>query len=240
MLKMYSELASWWPLLSPPRDYEEEAEFFIGLLQYAQLPQNAIMLELGSGGGSNALYLKEHFAQTTLTDFSPEMLAVSKALNPECEHIEGDMRTLRLGRTFDFVFVHDAIEYMTTREDLAAAIVTAAVHCRPGGTALFVPDWVRETFHPSTDHGGEDGDGRSMRYMEWTFDPDPNDDEYVTEYVYMLREGDQPTRVVHDRHLHGIFSRDVWKELLHAAGFETTVYNDQFGRDLFLCQRRVK
>lgn len=237
MSKMYGEFASWWPLLSSPKDYEEEVDFFLGLLRYAHVPQNATMLELGSGGGNNALYLKEHFAQTTLTDLSAEMLAVSRALNPDCEHIAGDMRTMRLGRTFDFVFVHDAIEYMTTREDLAAAIKTAAVHCRSGGTALFVPDWVRETFEPSTDHGGEDGDERSMRYLEWTFDPDLSDDEYVTEYVLMLRDGNQPTRIVHDRHIHGLFSRETWKHLLHTAGFEATVYNDQFGRDLFLAKR---
>lgn len=239
MLKMYGELASWWPLLSPTKDYEEEAEFFIGLLQHARLPPKATMLEMGSGGGSNALYLKAHFSQSTLTDLSPEMLEVSRSLNPDCEHLIGDMRTLRLGCTFDFVFVHDAIDYMTSREDLAAAIKTAAIHCRAGGTALFVPDGVRETFEPSTNHGGEDGDGRSIRYIEWSFDLNPDDDEYVTEYVYLLREGEQPTRVVHDRHFHGIFSREVWKTLLRDAGFETTVYNDHFGRDLFLCQRKA-
>lgn len=237
MLKMYGELAAWWPLLSSPKDYEEEADFFIGLLQYAHLPPEGTMLELGSGGGHNALYLKDHFAQTTLTDLSAEMLAVSRALNPECEHLEGDMRTLRLNRTFDFVFVHDAIHYMTTRKDLAAAIETAAIHCRPGGAALFVPDYVRETFEPSTDHGGEDGDVRSMRYLEWTFDPNPDDDEVVTEYVFILRDGNQPTQIVHERHIHGIFPREVWKQLLKSVGFETTIYKDQFGRDLFLCQR---
>ena len=46
------------------------------------------------------------------------MLALSRALNPECEHLAGDMRTLRLGRVFDAVFVHDAVCYMTTRADL--------------------------------------------------------------------------------------------------------------------------
>ena len=35
----------------------------------------------------------------TLVDLSEEMLAVSRELNPECEHLQGDMRTLRLGRT---------------------------------------------------------------------------------------------------------------------------------------------
>ena len=66
------------------------------------------LLELGSGGGNNASHLKARF-NCTLTDISPDMLALSRTLNPECEHLEGDMRTLRLGRTFDVVFIHDAI-----------------------------------------------------------------------------------------------------------------------------------
>ena len=32
---------------------------------------------------------------------------MSRSINPECEHVQGDMRTLRLGREFDAVFVHD-------------------------------------------------------------------------------------------------------------------------------------
>lgn len=47
----------------------------------------------------------------TLVDLSPEMLTTSCALNPECEHLPGDMRTVRLGRLFDAVFIHDAIIY---------------------------------------------------------------------------------------------------------------------------------
>ena len=43
------------------------------------------------------------------------MLELSRTLNPDCEHLEGDMRTLRLGRTFDAVLIHDAVMYMTDR-----------------------------------------------------------------------------------------------------------------------------
>src|SRR5260370_768990 len=83
------------------------------------------VLELGSGGGNSAFHLKAHFAMT-LVDLSPRMLLVSRKLNPECEHIRGDIRTLRLGRTFDAVFVHDAICHMTTEPDLRAVLQTAA------------------------------------------------------------------------------------------------------------------
>lgn len=102
----------------------------------------------------------------TLVDLSPEMLAVSRALNPECEHLASDMRTIRLGRLFDAVFIHDAIMYMTTEIDLRAAMATVYLHCRPGGVALFVPDHVRETFTPSTEYGGPDGEQRALRYLE--------------------------------------------------------------------------
>jgi trans-aconitate methyltransferase len=71
-----------------------------------------------------------------LVDRSPGMLEVSRALNPECDHVEGDMRTVRLGRQFDCVFVHDAVCYMTTEADLRAAIETAYVHCAPGGADM--------------------------------------------------------------------------------------------------------
>src|SRR5690606_2038705 len=104
-------------------------------------------------------HLKKRFT-CTLTDISPAMLELSRGLNPECEHIEGDMRTLRLPRTFDAVLVHDAVDYMTTREDLAAVAATAFLHLRNGGVALFVPDCVRETFEPSTESGGSDVPGR--------------------------------------------------------------------------------
>ncbi len=68
-----------------------------------------------------------------------EMLEVSRRLNPECEHRQGDMRTLRLGRTFGAVLVHDAVDYMTSEADLRRAIDTAFVHCRPGAVAVFIP-----------------------------------------------------------------------------------------------------
>jgi SAM-dependent methyltransferase len=237
MPKMYSELAAWWPLLSPPAEYSDEAAFFLQVLEDAGLPPAPTLLELGAGGGSNALYLKARFAQVTLTDLSPQMLAVSRALNPECEHQAGDMRTLRLARTFDVVFIHDAIDYMTTEADLRQALETAFLHCAPDGLALLVPDYVQETFEPSTDHGGSDGDGRALRYLEWIYDPDESDTTYTAEYVYLLREDPHPAQSVQDQHRCGLFPRATWLRLLREIGFQPTITRDPDGRDLFIARR---
>jgi len=216
--KLYTELArEWYHLLTAPEDYGEEAAFYWRCFLEAAdtLPQT--LLELGSGGGNMASHYKRRVT-ATLTDLSAEMLAISQTINPELEHVQGDMRTLRLGRTFDAVFVHDAVIYLTTEADLRQAIETAFVHLRPGGVAIFAPDCVRETFRPHTDHGGHDGDGRALRYLEWTFDPDPTDSTYVTDYTYVLREGNDPPRCEQDRHVVGLFSRDVWLRLLTETG----------------------
>src|SRR4249919_218757 len=134
--RFYGELAAWWPLISPAEEYAEEAAFAATVIESASIPVRDV-LELGSGGGHNAVHLKERFTMT-LVDISEEMLDVSRSLNPECEHRRGDMRTIRLGRSFDAVFVHDAVDYMTSEADLAQAMETAFAHCRPGGVAVFV------------------------------------------------------------------------------------------------------
>jgi SAM-dependent methyltransferase len=222
MPKMYEALAAWWPLLSAPEDYAEEAAFYANTLAGACEGPLCSVLELGSGGGNNASHLKSCF-EMVLVEPSAGMRTVSRALNPECEHVEGDMRTARLGRQFDAVFVHDAICYMTTEADLRRAIETAFVHCRPGGAALFAPDHVRETFRPSTDHGGHDGETHSLRYLEWTWDPDPADSTYLVDYAFVLRAPDGGVRVEHDRHVEGLFSRADWLRLLADVGFDARV-----------------
>jgi SAM-dependent methyltransferase len=225
--RLYTELATWFHLLTAPEDYAEEAEVYGRALTEAAGAPPRTLLELGSGGGNIASHFKRRIV-CTLVDLSPEMLAVSRGLNPECAHFPGDMRTVRLGREFDAVFVHDAVVYLTTEADLRAALTTAFVHCRAGGVALFAPDYVRETFVPSTRTGGHDGDGRALRYLEWTWDPDPADNTYFVDYAYLLREDGRPTHCEQDRHVEGLFGRADWLRLLAEAGFRASARRHTF------------
>ena len=237
---MYHSLAGWFHLLTAPPEYAIEASFYLDVLTRASVVPVSMVLELGSGGGNNASHLKHHF-QMVLTDISEEMLSLSRGINPECEHIQGDMRTIRLGRTFDAVFAHDAIGYMISEVDLRAAVRTAFDHCRPGGVALFAPDHVMETFAPSTDHGGHDGDGRGLRYLEWTKDVEPGADNYAVDYALLLRDRDGSVQVIHDRHVCGLFSRKTWLEIIEQAGFDVEVIQGLEGEtppEVFVGTRR--
>ncbi len=219
--RLYADLASWWPLLSAPEDYAEEAAAYHRTLTAAGIPEGATVLELGSGGGNNASHLKRWY-ELVLCDRSQSMLEVSRELNPECEHHVGDMRSFDLGRIVSAVFVHDAVEYLTSETELDDLARTVAAHLDSGGVGLIVPDQTAEHFRPSTDHGGHDGAGRALRYLEWTWDPDPSDTTYVMDMVYILREGDT-TDVVFDRHELGTFSEATWRRIFGEAGFDVDV-----------------
>jgi len=237
MYKMYDEIADWWPLLSPKEEYADEARLFASFMQEAGMPDSATLLELGAGGGHNAFYLKQYFAEVTLSDLSEDMLGLCQQLNPECACILGDMRTVNLGKSFDVVFVHDAICYMTSLDGLQQVFSTAFQHCKESGCAVFVPDHVLETFRNSTDSGGSDGDHRSIRYFEWSYDPDASDTTCVTDFVYLLRENGRSARIEHEQHIFGLFARADWMRLLSEAGFEPKIVRDDWGRDVFVARK---
>lgn len=239
---MYGELAPWFHLLTPPADYEDDAASVLSILRSSVSGPLATLLELGSGGGNTASHLSRDL-RLTLSDLEPAMLELSRSINPGVEHVQGDMRTLALGRTFDAVLVHDAIGYMTNESDLRAAVAVAFTHLRAGGAAVFMPDHVRETFTTSTDHGGQDADndpthpGRGLRYVEWTWDPDPDDDTVQTDYAILTRDEDGSISVFLDRHVEGLFAIATWMRVLAETGFDASSRPDAEGRTIFIGRR---
>jgi SAM-dependent methyltransferase len=216
--QLYGDLSDWWPVISPPVEYAEEAALYVDTIRNAaRRPVNEV-LELGSGGGNNASHMKRHFAMT-LVEPADGMRNLSRELNPECEHAASDMRSVRLGRTFDAVFIHDAVMYMTTEDDLRAALMTVATHLVPGGVALVAPDATSETFREHTEQGGgEDGSGRQARYLQWTLPPEAGETTIETHYAFLLREPDGTVRSAHDVHREGLFPRATWLRLFHEVG----------------------
>ena len=220
--RLYRELAAWWPVISPPEEYASDAAAIEREFAAAAVPVRTL-LDLGSGGGHVAMHLRRN-RSVTLADLSADMLAVSRQLNPGCQHLQGDMRTIRLGREFDAVLLHDAVDYVTSQADLAHVIGTAYAHCRPGGIAVFAPDHTAETFRPGTGAGGgHDSTGREASFTERTTDPDPGDDWILAEYEFTLRDADGTVTVVPEAHRLGSFRRSTWLALLTATGFTAGV-----------------
>jgi SAM-dependent methyltransferase len=232
--RLYTDLSEWWPLMSPPADYAEEADE-IGHLIGEAAPDARHILELGSGGGHLAANLKTRF-DMTLVDLSPAMLAVSKRLNPDCRHLMGDMRTFRLNESFDIVLIHDAVMHMASANDLAAALVTARTHLEPGGIGLFCPDCTLESYKPGTSSGGSDGQGHGMRFLEWDQPIRPGSNRYRVDLVYLLKEGDAPVRIEQDGDDFAVYAQSQWLSMLCEAGFSDVKPHFVSGREVFLAR----
>lgn len=219
--RMYHEFAGWFHLLTAPEDYAEEAAFYFAAAKRALGRTPTSWLELGSGGGNNAShYVSWVEGPVVLSDRSAEMIALSRTINPNLEHVVGDMLDVRLGRTFEVVFVHDAASYLTTEAEVRALAATLREHCLPGGAIVVCPDATAETVTFDTDHGGHDGDGRAMRFLEWTTPGRPGTFEYVVDYAYIYHEAGKPPRVELDRHINGALPQAVWLAALRDAGFD--------------------
>jgi hypothetical protein len=235
---LYDELTPWYRQLDPLEDHADECETFANAFLGAASQPPRTLLELGAGAGNNAFHLKTRF-RCTLVDLSPAMLALSEEINPDCEHVLGDMRTLDLGRTFDAVLVHDAVMYLRTLELRAMARV-AFRHTAPGGAAVVAPDVFRETFAESVElHAGDSGN-RSLRCLEWAWEPEPGGETMAVDFAFLLRDAGE-VRSVHDSHLEGLFPRARWVEVLSGAGYVVETLRRPIDVDrwdeVFLCRR---
>ena len=221
---LYTDLAWLWPLWGDPHEeYADYCRHVAGLIErHARRPARTL-LDIGCGGGKNVLNLKGTFSVTGV-DLSPAMLAQARALNPESTFVHGDMRTFRLGGTFDAVLMDDAISYMTSLADLVAALGNASAHLNPGGVLVVTPDVTTETFQqnktvatPAT--GMDPQSGLDVVFVENAYDPDPSDEQYDATILYLIRDCGR-LRIETDHWTLGLFSHDTWLHALREVGLD--------------------
>lgn len=216
--RLYAELAHLMPVITPPGDYAEEAAFWRTVLRDSAVPPGAGVLELGVGAGHNLSHLAGEFRATGV-DLSEAMLELCRALNPGVELHRGDMRRVRLGRRFAAVLIHDAVSYLTTEDDLARTLETAAAHLEPGGVLVVAPEHFTETFRgPALETSAHQRGPLRVHYVEYTHDPDPGDTSIEVLMTFIVTDG-EGTRVELDRHVLGLFPRAAWARLFARAGF---------------------
>jgi len=220
--RLYGDLAHLWLLFSPPDEYIEEVETFRARLLRHGVPDGGTLLHLGSGGGSIDYHLKDSY-RVTGVDVSERMLELARRVNPEAEYVRGDIRSVRLGRTFDAVLVHDAISYMTSVDELRAVYATAAAHLRPGGLMLALPEELKDRLpHLEPTVETRVVGSTVLSVMTTYYDPDPSDHSFETVYVFLVREGDE-LRVELDRHVEGAFELEEFLDAIRSAGFAPSV-----------------
>lgn len=106
------------------------------------------VLELGSGTGHKLIPIAADGHPCTGLELSPAMLAEARRKaaerGVEVEWVQGDMRELDLGRTFDLVIIAaNSLLHLQTSEELVGCLRSVRRHLAPGGRL------VLDVFNPS-------------------------------------------------------------------------------------------
>lgn len=229
--RLYYDLAHLWPVLSPPDHYVPEALILREHVDRSfgtERARRLELLELGVGGGHTLVHLAADY-DVTGVDLSANMLQNCAKLVPSARLVRDDMRSVRLGARFDVVLLHDAADYLLSRDDVRAALETVAEHLRPGGLALVAPTYDTRTFEPhQTEHDQQcSADGTvHLGYLSYVHDPDPSDDVFEMVLVYVINDRGR-VEVIEDRHTCGLFSRELWLGEMRRAGMTAEVCEEE-------------
>ncbi len=128
-------------------DLVEDRAFYVS----AAVDTVGQVLELGAGTGRLTIPIAEAGQQVVAVERAEAMrerLAVRAQMAGVADRIDivdGDFRSLRLGRRFASVLLpFNALHHCADEDDLAGLFATVAAHLEPGGRFLFdayLPDW---------------------------------------------------------------------------------------------------
>lgn len=144
-MNVFGNYAHYYDLLYQDKNYTAEVQFVDELIQH-HAPTARSILDLGCGTGIHASLLSERGYHVCGVDLSDDMLERAEqrrlTLPPQepsqLEFIQGDVRTVRVERTFDVVVsLFHVVSYQTTNQDLQDAFKTAREHLNPGGIFIF-------------------------------------------------------------------------------------------------------
>ena len=100
--------------------------------RYLSEPPRSI-LDIGCGTGRDLDSLSKECSDCWGVDCLPEMIEYAKARRPHLHLQVGDMRTVRLGRTFDVIMsMGSALMYALTNADVARSLETFVAHSHLG------------------------------------------------------------------------------------------------------------
>ncbi len=146
-MSVFGPYARYYDLLYRDKNYASEARFVSDLIR-KHAPRAQRLLELGSGTGIHASQLAllgysvhgVDRSETMLEGARARLSSLDQAVAGRLSFSRGDVRSVRLGVTFDTIIsLFHVVSYQVTNDDLLAMFATAASHLAAGG--LFVFDY---------------------------------------------------------------------------------------------------
>lgn len=144
-MTVFDLYSAYYDLLYGDKNYAAETDYIVSLIGSDPLRRCERILELGSGTGGHAYELASRGFLVFGVDLSERMVEIAAARSLKLQAVPnspefavGDIRSFRLGATFDVVLsLFHVMSYQVTNRDVHAAMATARAHLRSGGLFVF-------------------------------------------------------------------------------------------------------
>jgi len=217
---MFTKSARYYDAIYAQKDYAAEAEklrAFIG--SHMHRPARTL-LDVACGSGRHLAELQPWF-ELEGVDLNEELLELARARLANVRLHRGDMRSFELAQLFDVVTcLFSAIGYMTTRDDLHAAITAMARHVAPGGLLIVEPWWPPENWVVDGKPRALFIDGPDLKIARMSMSG-REEDVSTIELHFLIGS---PDAFVHfsEQHRFGLFTTEEHLAAFDAAGLEAS------------------
>ena len=160
---MFHQLARFYDDLLAGKDYAAESARLEAIARRYGRCGGKTWLDVACGTGRHLEHLRLHH-DVVGVDASAPMLRLARRRLPGVPLVRGDMRSFRLGRTFDVVScLFSAVAHLATEQDLERTFANFERHLAPGGLAIVEP-WIDPAqFRPGFIHLlAHEGPGRTV------------------------------------------------------------------------------
>lgn len=219
------------------KDYQAEARTIQQLIHTTSPVCGNTLLDVGCGTGEHIRHLQKDYLVTGV-DSSAAMLAIARSKLPDVPFHQADMRSFRLGRTFDIVLsLFSAIGYIVSIDDLLEALSCICSHLRTGGILILEPWYTPDSFEL------HDGDhfGAEVGFKACRLSASSMSGRVVTIESHLLVKDESRTQHFVSTHQFGLFTQSEITEVLKQCGMYVQYLPNGFSdRGLYICIKGVE
>jgi len=233
---VFGKTARYYDKIYAFKDYAGEVRTLVEFISAEIGDRRGRLLDVACGTGAHLEHLHAHFDVEGL-DLSGALLEVARERLPDVPLHRGDMRTFTLQTRFDVITcLFSSIGYMTTGDDLAAAIRRMADHLNADGVLVVEPWFTPDQWMANTTHAMlvDEPDLKIARVNTSLVEGRVS----IVDLHHSIATPEETTHVL-EKHRLGLFTVDEMKAAFAAAGLRVR-HDDEgiTGRGLYIARPR--